>query len=349
MTRRAIAGVDASTPASRPPAVSVVIPTYNHRQYVLETLESVFAQTFADYEVVVVNDGSPDDTRDLLRPAAEAGRIRYFEQENRGQGAARNRGIAEARGEFIALLDDDDRWTPDKLAWQVACLRENPGAVLAYGDYTRLEPTGELSEWVEKECPSGRVYDLFRRQCWILSPGQTLIRASALERTGGFDPAVWGSDDWELYIRLAAAGEFIYRRALCLHYRVHATNASRRAVQHVRNHFKVVRRHIGWNLPLLIAHQRAAATYFVPNLLRFAHERRTARDFRGALAAYLYALSFRPGLLLHRTFIAPLAGSLLGLPPRSKQEAQTLNANGPEFARLQANVQRVQKQSDEAR
>src|SRR5271170_3450676 len=100
-------------------AVSVVIPTYNHRDFVVEALESVFAQTFTDYEVIVVNDGSPDDTAAVLRPYIESGRIRYIEQENRGQAGARNRGLAEARGEFVAYLDDDDLWLRDKLAWQV--------------------------------------------------------------------------------------------------------------------------------------------------------------------------------------------------------------------------------------
>ena len=308
-----------------PPAVgvSVVIPTYNHRQTLPEALASVFAQTFTDYEIIVVNDGSPDDTRDYLLPLAEAGKVRYVEQANAGQGAARNRGIAEARGEFIALLDDDDRWTPDKLEWQVAALRENPAAVLVYGDYTRLEANGELSAYVPKDCPSGRVYDAFRRQCWLLSPGQALIRASALKAAGGFDPAIWGSDDWDLYIRLAKQGEFIYRRRLCLHYRHHAANASKRAVRHVRNHWKVVRRHIGWHLPLLVAHQRAASTYFVPNLLTFAHEARQGRRFKEAIQAYLYALTFRPSLLFRRSFLSPVIGSLLGKGPRKGARLDT--------------------------
>src|SRR3954470_24757434 len=99
------------------PAVSVVIPTYRHRDYVLRTLDSVFAQTYRDFEVIVVNDGSPDDTNRRIRPLVSAGRIRYIEQANAGQAAARNTGIAHARGRYIALLDDDDLWPADKLAW----------------------------------------------------------------------------------------------------------------------------------------------------------------------------------------------------------------------------------------
>src|SRR5690606_32958391 len=106
------------------PAVSVVIPCYNHRDTVAAAVESALAQTFADREIIVINDGSPDDTADVLAPYRD--RIRYIEQVNAGQAAARNRGIELARGRYIALLDDDDIWPADKLEWQVAALDAEP-------------------------------------------------------------------------------------------------------------------------------------------------------------------------------------------------------------------------------
>ncbi len=214
------------------PVVSVVIPTYNHAAYVLETLDSVFAQTFADFEVIVVNDGSPDDTAARLRPLAEAGRIRYFEQPNAGQAAARNRGLAEARGEFIAFLDDDDVWPPDKLAWQVAVLRDEPGVDVVYGQ--RLEMGGGPTHPGD-HAPEGEVFAAFVSQGWIQSPGQVLIRRSALERTGGFDPAIWGTDDWDLWLRLARGSQFRYGARPALIYRRHATNASKNFLRMWRN------------------------------------------------------------------------------------------------------------------
>ena len=105
--------------------------------------------------------------------------------------------------------------------------------------------------------PAGRVARDFRQQCWIMTPGQTLMRTAAVRELGGFDTSIWGSDDWDLYIRLAAHGTFLYEDRVALHYRQHAGNASARALEHVRNHLKVVRRHIGWNVPLLISHQHA--------------------------------------------------------------------------------------------
>lgn len=290
--------------------VSVVIPTYGHGHLVEETLASVFAQTFTDFEVVVVNDGSPDDTAHRLRPLAEQGRIRYVEQANTGQGPARNRGLAEARGTYVAFLDDDDLWPADKLTWQVACLEGNPDAVMVYGHHAKLFPDGRLeAEDPIPYRPSGDVRADFRLRNWLLSPGQTLMRTAAVRAIGGFDEGIWGSDDWDLCVRLSRTGRFIFLPRIALHYRVHDTNASRHAVRHARNHLRVVRRHIGRNIPLLIRHQRLAAGYFVPNLRALSAERRAEGDHRGALRADLHALAFRPSLLLKPGYLKGLVGS----------------------------------------
>jgi glycosyltransferase involved in cell wall biosynthesis len=299
-----------------PPTVSVIIPTYNHREYIPATLASVFAQTFGDYEVIVVDDGSPDGTGDVLEPLARAGRIRYVRQANQGQGGARNRGLREARGEFVAYLDDDDLWPADKLTWQVDVLRREPATVLVYGEYAQLNPDGTLAPGPTRPFPSGDVHRAFRRQCWIMSLGQTLIRTEALRSAGGFDRTIWGSDDWDMYIRLARTGPFAHLARTALHYRQHAGNASRQVIRHVTNHLKVVRRHAGWRVNDVWASQRAAAPYFLTRLIRTAAEARRGQDYTTALRAYLYALSFRPGLLLTRSFIAGFAGSILRFPPR---------------------------------
>ena len=138
--------------------ISVVIPTYNHGPLLLDTLASVFAQTHQDYEVIVVNDGSPDDTAELLRPLVETRRVIYLEQENAGQAAARNRGLQAARGDYIAFLDDDDLWPADKLAWQVRVLDENPESVLVYGRYAQLRADGRLHPDSSSGFPSGSVH-----------------------------------------------------------------------------------------------------------------------------------------------------------------------------------------------
>ncbi len=241
------------------PCVSVIIPTYRHRDFVLATLESVWAQSFADFEVIVVNDGSPDDTEAVLQPLAQSGRIRYIVQPNGGQASARNRGIAEAKGEFIALLDDDDLWLPDKLQWQVDALRSHPEAAVVYGRAEAIDengagtvPLGEDGKplTLPWETPSGWVYEAFLRQNWILSPGQCLIRRAALDaltESTPFDPApeLRGCDDWDLWCRLAETRPFVFEDRVALRYRFHAANASRDLFQMHRSTLYLCEKHLG--------------------------------------------------------------------------------------------------------
>lgn len=293
--------------------VSVVVPTYSHRDYVLQALESVFAQTYTDYEVIVVNDGSPDDTEALLRPLIEAGRIFYLRQENQGQAAARNRGWEAARGEYVAFLDDDDLWPPDKLEWQVRVLEEQRQTVLVYGPPAWLQPDGSVSPPVPEAHPSGQVYETLLREYCLLSPGQALIRTSALRKVGGFDPDLWGVDDWDLYLRLARCGLFHFVDRVALHYRVHEGNASRNAVKHAENGWKAIRKHAGWNVLLIATILRGGRGYFVPNLLRFVDSAREKKDYRNAVRAYLYAAVFQPSLLFRpRRIISLLARVITG-------------------------------------
>ncbi len=224
------------------PAVSVIIPTYKHRDFVRATLDSVFAQTFTDYEVLVINDGSPDDTAALLRPLADAGRIRYIEQANAGQSKARNVGIAEARGEFIALLDDDDLWPPDKLAWQVEALRAQPEAALAAGPANVVDTEGAF---IHKTfyAPVLTVEMAFSGSPFI-SPGQTLVRAQALRAAGGFNPNIWGADDWDLWLSLTKRGGVIMQDRISLLYRRHDGNASNNLCRMLSNCCRVVETHL---------------------------------------------------------------------------------------------------------
>ena len=298
------------------PTVSVVIPTFRHASTVVAALESVFAQTFDDYEVIVVNDGSPDDTAAVLAPYVADGRIRYLEQPNAGQGAARNRGIGLARGEFVALLDDDDQWPPDKLAWQLALLRARPDAVLAYG-FAR--PTnGEPWRYPEPPGPDGQVRQRLLDGNFILSPGQTLVRAAAMRQVGAFDPAIWGADDWDLHIRLAAIGEFAYEERIALHYRMHATNASRNIPRMFANACRVLHKHLGrWPLPgrarawfrCRAGLGRMAAVAELPHFYRHLAEGQRA----SAAASALRIVRYWPQIAFRRKLVPTSVLQMLGL------------------------------------
>ena len=296
------------------PAVSVIIPTYGHRDTVVAALRSVFAQSFTDYEVIVVNDGSPDDTAEVLQPYV--GRIRYVEQANTGQGGARNRGIELAAGEFVALLDDDDTWPADKLQWQVEAMRRHPDVVLVYGEDLRVDRAGNPlppTPRVGYKRPVGEAYGDFLEGCWISSPGQTLIRRSALELVGGFDPQIWGSDDWDLYMRLARIGSFYYEDQVALHYRVHAGNASGNVLRHLAGHRAAIGKHPARGVRAW-RRWRNGAAYFRDPLLRLSHEKRLAGDLAGSLRAQRAALRFDPSLVFRRAWAVPFVLNLLRRP-----------------------------------
>jgi glycosyltransferase involved in cell wall biosynthesis len=234
------------------PLVSVIIPTYNHRAYVLQTLDSVFAQTHTDREIIVVNDGSPDDTAAVLKPLANQGKIRYVEQANSGQATARNRGLNDARGQFVAFLDDDDLWPADKLAWQVQALQDNPDAALVYGRYESFYPDG-AHYLCDNPLPAGDVWERLFHGNIMVSPGQALIRTEPLRALGGFNPRIWGCDDLDLWFRLSREHPFASVDRLALSYRVHATNASRNLAGMLLNTVRVFEAH----LPLAPRPQRS--------------------------------------------------------------------------------------------
>jgi glycosyltransferase involved in cell wall biosynthesis len=225
------------------PRISVIIPTFNHGEFVAETLESVFAQTYGNFEVIVVNDGSRDDTESVLRPYIEAQRIRYLRQENQGVAAARNAGLALATGEWIAFLDDDDLWPMDKLEWQVSRL-ESSNAVMVgglcslFGDAKDRKMLLTSDDFIAFTTP-----ELFKSNPFG-SPGQTLIRKSALDQIGGFDPLIWGVDDMDLWIRLSKIGEIRRYQRLALFYRAHDANASLDILRMAKNMEAVIRKNV---------------------------------------------------------------------------------------------------------
>jgi glycosyltransferase involved in cell wall biosynthesis len=293
-------------PSSRAPRVSVVIPTYDHRATVGDALGSVFAQTFTDREVIVVDDGSTDDTAADLAPLAAAGRIRLLAEPHRGQAAARNRGLAEARGEYTAFLDDDDRWPADKLAWQVAALDADPDAAMVFG-FCESFGDGPVFRWPEADTPSGFVRDAFLARNRIISPGQTLFRTAALRALGGFDETLWGTDDWDCYLRTAARWRCLYAHRLALHYRRHAGAASRDWPRLYRNARTVFHRHAGrvprpGNARVWLAGRWDLLTFYAARFRDCAE--RLAAEGRVAEARRLWLRS----LLMHPAPLRPGSG-----------------------------------------
>jgi glycosyltransferase involved in cell wall biosynthesis len=206
---------------TREPAVSIIIPAYNAAAYIRETLDSVLAQTFDDYEIVIVNDGSPD-TEELeraLEPYRE--RIVYLAQENGGPGRARNTAIRAARGRYVALLDADDQWEPEYLAAQVAALEADPTADVVYSNGVIFGNGADVGRELMEVFPtSGEVTfeKVLTCECTVLICA--VIRREALERVGGFDAHMRGTEDFDLWLRiLHTGGRIIYHRQKLMRYR----------------------------------------------------------------------------------------------------------------------------------
>jgi glycosyltransferase involved in cell wall biosynthesis len=225
------------------PSISVVIPAYNVAPYIAETLDSVLAQTLTDFEIIVVNDGSPDgdELEHALAPYRE--RIRYIRQEHRGASFARNRGVLEAHGEFIAFLDADDLWMPEYLERQLVFLREG-GYDLTYADALLFGDSPLAGKTYMQTAPSdGPVtfLSLIRYQCNVITSGVVARRLTLVE-AGLFDEGLRNSQDFELWTRLARRGaRLAYQRKVLLRYRCRKNSLSGDVMNRLAREMRVFR------------------------------------------------------------------------------------------------------------
>jgi glycosyltransferase involved in cell wall biosynthesis len=200
--------------ADDPYLVSVVIPAYNAAQTISETITSALGQTYRDLEVIVVDDGSDDSTKEVVqRHAAVDPRLHYVFQANAGVAAARNRGIAEARGTFIATLDADDLWYPTKIERQIERFRaQGPETALVYAWCCWVSDGGHISGYAPPLRHEGRIFPQMCLGNLIISASNALIRKEALIEAGGFDETLrhaggQGCEDWKLYLQIAERHE----------------------------------------------------------------------------------------------------------------------------------------------
>jgi glycosyltransferase involved in cell wall biosynthesis len=224
------------------PLVSVVIPVYNGERFLKKTLESVFAQTFRNYEVVCVDDGSTDKSRDIISEVSSgnAQAVRLFCQNRGGQSASRNAGVSNSSGQYLAFLDQDDIWYPHKLAQQVAKLENNSTAVLVHCDHDLIDEDGKVlrrnaSQTVRRAPPKDWAVQLLGPHAWIL-PTVFMVRRAAFERIGGFDPALRYDEDADLCLRINDYGESVFIEEAGAAHRVHGASAGRRT-DLVEEHF----------------------------------------------------------------------------------------------------------------
>ncbi|MEA5521452.1 glycosyltransferase [Limnoraphis robusta] len=207
------------------PLVSVIIPVYNGSRYLSQAVESVLSQTDCQFEVIVVDDGSTDNTSEILQHYSD--RIRYFFQKNQGVAAARNRGIQEAKAEFIALLDQDDLFLPDKLAEQIACFETFSEVGFVNSGWRLIDregnPISDIEPW--HNLPNLDLQTLIIHS--PILPSSMMFRRTWWEKVGGFDSRFNGVDDAEFVWRLAVAGcQAIWLQKITVEYRQHEQTVS---------------------------------------------------------------------------------------------------------------------------
>lgn len=247
--------------------MSVVIPTYGRAAYLAAALDSVFGQTRPPREVIVVDDGSPDDTGARLAPLVREGRIRYMRQANAGMSAARNAGAALATSEYLFFLDDDDLLVPNALAWLVDAIERRPGDGFVYGDAVLF--SGETPPPIE-DAPAElvgadpTVFLLFNQ---IGSPGQVLIRREAFEAVGRWRNQFTNAEDWDLWLKLLARYPASGARRPVLAYRLHDQNVSHNVVGKYMSSIGIARLHMA----ALPAERRRVVRVFSTARLRRYH------------------------------------------------------------------------------
>lgn len=259
------------------PLVSVVIPTYNSAHYVTAAVDSVLQQSFTDFEVLVIDDGSTDDTRAVL--SRYGAPVRYHVQPNGGVSVARNRGIAESTGRYVAFLDADDTWYPQKLERQLDAMTRSPGFGLCYTGFRFVDDSMRpLRDFHPRQFENALEGMLFEGNI-VSSVCTVLVERALFEDVGGFDPELSQCADWDMWVRVARRTQFLALDELLVTYRQHASNMSRSALLLERDSRRVLEK--GFSDPT------------TPEALRTRANHALARNWMVLAGSYYHARSYR--------------------------------------------------------
>jgi glycosyltransferase involved in cell wall biosynthesis len=250
------------------PLISVIVPCYNYGHFLGEALESISA-TSLPVEIVVVDDGSTDDTPDVVATFETACELKFIRQQNAGLSAARNRGLRESRGRYVVFLDADDRLAPGALEIGALNLDEHPESAFVFGRCMLMDVNGELQT---TPLQPRIVRDLYRellRRNYIWTPAVVMFRREAVERAGAFNPRVNAAADYELYLHIARHHPVVDHAQVVAHYRRHEGNMSLDAARMLTETLAV------------ITAQRPFLEGDEASILAHAESRRNWQDFYG--------------------------------------------------------------------
>jgi glycosyltransferase involved in cell wall biosynthesis len=287
----------------QPKLVPVIIPCYNQAHYLGEAIASVMSQTYRNYEIIVVDDGSTDDT---ARVAARLAGVRCIGKKNGGLAAARHAGVRASKGDYVIFLDADDRLLPDALAAEVNCLNSDTACAMAYGHVRLIDGAGRwLASPEQVAVESDHYFELLRRN-FIWTPGAVIYRRAVLDEVGEFNGAVSAAADYDLNLRLARDHAVRSLDRVVLEYRRHGNNMSGRfglMLNHSLAVLRAQRKHVRGNRRYEAALESAlngTRAYYGEKLVSELWAHVGAHDWRQVAAALLALLRHYPhGLARH--------------------------------------------------
>lgn len=207
------------------PRISIIVPTYNRAAFIEEAITSVLEQTESDWELLIVDDGSTDDTRSILEPFLSDTRIHYQYQQNQGQPAAQNKALESARGEFICFLDSDNAWLPRKLEVQLVAMKNNPDVDIIYGDNIKIDEHGNEIGRTSMRRYSGNIAShLLKDNC--VSVNTTMTRRHCFDEMGGMNTERPVAADYDIWLRFSTKYRFLFIPEFFGRYRIMADQIS---------------------------------------------------------------------------------------------------------------------------
>jgi glycosyltransferase involved in cell wall biosynthesis len=270
--------------------VSVIITCYNGERWIVDAVNSALAQTYRPLEIIVVDDGSTDGSRDILRRYEGHDEIKLrFHPRNLGIPATKNAGVAQSSGRYVALLEQDDAWYENKLARQVAVMESDPAYGMVFTDTVVVGPGGK--EYIRRhrvEIPDSaeELVRSFFLSSPVISMSSVMFRRAALSELGGFDERYVGGDDYALFLRLTGRHKVAFIDEPLLRYRWHQGSFSwRRADRMIEDHARILREAVAWYPHLRPVAGRRTAQLWLSAALRAYENRETARALRCAITA----------------------------------------------------------------
>lgn len=277
------------------PLISVITPTYNRADYVTQAIDSILNQTYTNIELHVIDDGSTDNTPEVMARYDSDPRVHYYRQPNAGQGAATNRGISLARGEYIAFLDADDLWIPEKLELQVKAMQEKSDIAILYSPCYCIDEKNQVIGARMGPLYEGHVTGRLFVENFIPF-GSALVKKECFERLGAFDESLVTGLDYELWLRFSTCYLFGYIDIPTLHYRLWGGQITVNGIRVYENGIKIMRKFLRL-FPGMVdratENEAWAHTYVAyGDFIRSGDQKG-----RSALNYYIRALRHKPGYL----------------------------------------------------